>query len=456
MNFRATGFLILLALALGLWVWFGEFEGDAGDAGGGPLFPVESDEVSALEVPLKGGGSARLVRGEGDEWSLATPIAFAAAPDVVADLLRGVTGLESVHRLERLEGLDEVEERARFGLAAGARSVRVEAGDEVFVLHMGRATPFGGNLYVSLEGDDAIYTAPEWKLSQFERELRALRDARMLAMAPADVDALRIEIGGKPLAAARRLEDGWVLTEPFPEPADQDRIARMLEDFDLARAVDFVDQPGPLSQYGLDRPEVVVELSHGDERRERIEMGSAGDERFLRVDGSGPIFEIAARIANGVPREIFTLRDKQVLKVDEGEIERVVLIFPRVDERYAFVQRGDEGWKADGHETGVDAARLVDLVYSLSELEAVEIPAPDAKPGALGLEPARVRVELASASGQEIAWLELGDPRPGTGIGARSSQKQRLWIVDETLGADVPLGAEAFRNNWLLRSEDAE
>ena len=458
MNLRATAVLLLIAFGLGLWVWFGETGGGAGDPATRKLFPVEIEEVTALELPLKDEGRVRLVRAtpigtEPAAWALEFPIARPAAGEQVADLLRGVTGLETRARLD-----DVGEDRTPFGLDAPSAVVRVEAGDRTHVLRLGRETPFGGDQYVSIEGDEAVYTVASWKLSQLQRDLRVLRDARMFELAAADVDRLRIEIAGKPLAAAQRMDGEWVLTEPFPEPGDQDTITRLLEDLDLARAVGFVDAPGPPSDYGLEAPQVVLELGAGEEGTLRIEMGGDTDTHYLRVEGKDQIYEIAPRIADGVPRSVFALRDKQVLKLEEGRIDRVALVFPRDGLRFAFT-RGEAGWTADADEAPLDApvdeVRLEDLLYALSDLDAVEIPPPDARAGPLGLEPARVRVELSDADGNELGWLELGDPEPGTGIGARSSQKERLWIVDETLGAEVPLGIEAFRNLWLRR-EDGE
>lgn len=457
MNLRATAVLLLIAFGLGLWVWFGETGGGAGDPAARKLVPVEIEEVTALELPLKDGGRVRLVRAGEGAWVIEFPVAHPAAEEQVADLLRRLTGLETRARLD-----DVGEDRTPFGLDEASAAVRVEAGDRAHVLRLGRETPFGGDQYVSIEGDEAVYTVASWKLSQLQRDLLALRDARMFELAADDVDRLRIEIAGKPLAAAQRMDGEWVLTEPFAEPGDQDTITRLLEDLDLARAVGFVDAPGPLSDYGLEAPQVVLELGAGEERGERIEMGGNADTRYLRVGGTGQIYEIAARIADGVPRSVFALRDKQVLKVEEGRIDRVKLVFPRDDLRFSFM-RGEAGWttEADDESSGapldapLDEVRLEDLVYTLSDLAAVEIPPADARPGPLGLEPARVRVELGDADGNELGWIELGDPEPGTGIGARSSQKERLWIVDETLGAEVPLGIEAFRNRWL-RSEDRE
>ena len=458
MSLRATGVLVGLAVALGLWVWFGEIEGERrrteGETAARRLFPVESDAVTALDIPLKGGGRARLVRSETGGWRLESPIDYAASDEEVADLLRSVTRLESAAELN-----DAGPDLSPFGLGSGEREVVVEAGDERFALEIGRPTPFGGNVYVAVPGQgDTIYTAPQWKTDRLARELRALRDASMVSIPADEVTSLRIDVEGAPLVAAQLLEDGWVLTEPFPEPAEQDRVTRLLEDLDLARAVEFVDDPGPLSEYGLAEPEIVVELAARDGRRERVVMGRASDAQYLWNEGRGQIYAIAPRILDGVPRSVFTLRDKQVLKVSESAATRVVLVFPRSDERYAFV-RSDDGWSPDGHELEVDPVRLEDLVYTLSDLDAIDIPPPDEDPAALGLEPPLVRVELVGEEGEELVWLELGDlptrDRGAEGIGARSSQKDRLWRVASQIGADVPLGAEALRDTWL-RAEDVE
>lgn len=449
MNLRATVVLLLIALGLGLWVWFGETGGRVEEPGAQRLLPLEIEDVTALELPLQGGGRVRLARADDGTWALESPLVFPAAPDVVVDLLRDVTGLESTARLDDLEA-----DRTTFGLDAASEVIRVEAGDAGHVLRRGRATPFGSDAYVSIDGEPAVYTVPGWKLDALRRELRALRDPRMYALDADEVDTLRIEIAGEPLAAARRMDGSWVLTEPFAEPADQGTVTRLLEDFELARATGFVDTPGPPSQYGLEPPQVLVELGAGEALDLRLEMGGEGEQRYLRVAGTQPIYEIATRIADGVPRSVFTLRDRQVLEIDEGQIDRVVLAFPRDDLRLAFV-RGEQGWEPDGHEQQIDETRLEELVYALSDLDAVEIPAPDTQASALGLEPALLRVELADEDGAELGWLELGDPQPGTGIGARASQKQRLWFVDEALGEELPLGAESFRDRWL-RGEDGE
>jgi hypothetical protein len=448
-NPRATVVLLLIALGLGIWVWLLETGGPAPEEGA-KLVPLELEDVTALDLPLKDGGRVRLVRGVEESWSIESPISYPADAGPVADLLRDVTGLESSTRLDNVD-----DDRARFGIGDPTKELRVEAGDEAIVLRWGRETPFGGDVYASVEGDDAIHTTPGWKLDQLSRELRTLRDPRMFELVADEVDYVRIELDGESLAQARRMDGSWVLVEPFAEPADEDTIGRLLEDLVLARATGFVDAPGPLSSYGLEPPQVVLEVGSGD-AKQRLEMGGSDDKRYLRVDGTGQVYEIATRIADGVPRTIFRLRDRQVLKLDEGDIQSVTLIFPRDDLRHGFV-RAAPGWKADGHEEAFDETRLEELVYALSDVDAVEIPAPDAEPGSLGLLPPRVRIELRGREGAELGWVEFGDVDPARGLGARSSQKDRLWLVDAELGAEVPLGATVYRETWLSGAgEDVE
>jgi hypothetical protein len=59
-----------------------------------------------------------------------------------------------------------------------------------------------------------------------------------------------------------------------------------------------------------------------------------------------------------------------------------------------------------------------------------------------------VRVAARSKTGEELAWLELGDPDPERGLAARSSAGPEIWRVDNKLGEDVPLGLDAFRNRF--------
>ncbi len=110
MSFRATIVLGVIAAGLGLYVYLVEVQGERSRqqavTEAKRLLSFESEQITALEVPLEGGGSAKLVAaGEGDSrsWSLETPVVFPADPRFVSNLLSTLTRLESETRGDHSE-----------------------------------------------------------------------------------------------------------------------------------------------------------------------------------------------------------------------------------------------------------------------------------------------------------------------------------------------------------------
>ena len=462
MNARSTLVLLAIATALGLYVWFGEIEGERrateAEAEARKLLAFDEDAITGLEVPLEDGGSAKLVRAGAETWRLEAPIAFKADPEQAGDLLRTLASFESVAEL------DEVPDLEPFGLGAAARELVVHAGDASQRLRVGRPTPLGAEKYVAnvdASGQTRVFTVATWRTDKLVRKLQTLRDARMVGIAAEDVSEFKIDVNGARVATLLRGETGeWAVTEPVVDVADADRVTRLLEDFDLARATGFVDDPGAPADYGLDPPEVVVALTAKDGRTERLSMGRSDGKSYLHVTGSAEterdrvIYEIVDRIRAGVPREVLTLRDRTVFKYDEAAVRRFVLRFPRdAAAEFAFTRDGT-AWKPDGHERNVDPLRIEDLVFGLAEVHAETIPEKSMDRASLGLEPPSLRVEIYGEDAAELGWIEFGDPSPTAGLGTASSRTERLWQVNSDLGEDVPLGLQAFENQWILVEDD--
>jgi hypothetical protein len=462
---RATALLALLAAALAAYVYFVEVRGAREKADteqeAKRILRLEADSVTALEMPLEdGGGTARLERdpADFDRWHLAAPIEYPADSSVVSGILSTLTGLESEEVIE-----DPPEDLTPFGLAEDAPTLRVSLKEgESRVLRLGEKTPLGSSRYLQLEGDPRLFTVEDWRTSTLRPTLRTLRDKRIVGPEPEEVTALRILERGTLLAHLRRLERGspeeaeapsrWEIVEPIADAGDARRIERLLQDLRFLRAMEFVDEPGPLAGYGLDTPEVTLELLAG-EKRARLELGRKLAKVYLRASGQPAVFEVPERALADIPRELFSYREKQVLRIDEQAARRIELRFPRDEVSYAFV-REENRWKAEEEEVQVDSLRLEDLLYAIRDLEATGIEERSLDPGELGLVPPGVRVTIQDGEGKELGWLELGNPTLEAGIAARSSGNDRLWRVANGLGEDLPLSLEAFQNNFVTGEPD--
>jgi hypothetical protein len=455
-NPRTSFAFVVLAALLGLAVWWFELRGEGEPEQAKLLLRFEPEEVRWLELPLEGGGRARAARGEGEAggWRLEQPLAFPADEGVIESALKNLSELE--HKQEIPEPAVDA---SAFGFDEAAGPVRLQVGEVgALEIEVGSATPLGSETYVRRDG--RLYTVEQWRTQNLRPTLLQLRDKRISRLETDQVDGLEILEDGHPFLSAERRGDGggegeWWLLEPQLERADEDQIRRTLSDLTLSRASAFVDEPQEPATYGLDAPRYEVRLRAGD-RREVIALGRGSEHAYASVEGRDVVYEIPERVLDALPREPFAFRDKQVLKVDDSQVERIALDFPRDGKRYAFA-RGEGRFASEDPTVEVDSDKLEDLLFTLSELSAARIIDQTQDPVALGLEPPRVRVSFEDAQAKSLGWLELGDPTPDEGLPARSSRGDRIWRVSNDLGREVPLGEEAFRNNFAKREpEEAE
>jgi hypothetical protein len=469
-NLKATVALLVVAAALGAWIFLVEIPGDrareAEEKAGKRVLAIDADAVRSLEIPLEDGALARIVRAPADVggWMIETPIEFAGDDGVLRGLISTLAGLAFESEIEEPPG-----DLSAFGLARDAAALRVfTAEGEPRSLIVGGKTPIGTSRYLLLADEPPrLFTIPSSVVSVLQPSLEELRDKRIIRLEPREATEVTIRAGGDLVARASRTGAaasesepgaGWVLTEPAPLAADSSRIGRLLQDLSLYRATGFLDGDVDLAQYGLDAPAVEVELTTPG-GTQRIALGTVEDreEVWARVTGPKPgagipvIFELHKRALEQIPRELFAYRFKQVLAFDDALAHRVEVQFPRDASAFAFVRDGNS-WSPDGSDVQIEPFRIDDMVYALRDLEATAlVEQPDLV--ALGLEPPRVRVSVFDELGAELGWLEVGDPDPPRGLAARATDAGPIWRVRLELGEDIPLGLEAFQNRWVKPAE---
>jgi hypothetical protein len=448
---RNTLVLLAVALALGAWVYFGEIRGDEqreqAEKVSRQLVGIAAADLTGIELPTKESGRARLARSESG-WRLAEPLDFAVDSFTVDRLVEALAELESKTEIENPGEL------ALFGLDDSAPRVLARAGEAPPVeIRLGKTAPVGGARYVQVSSRPGrVFMVESFGVSPLEPALADLRDKRLLHGDKDAITRLGVKLGAQaPAIALAREGEEWKLVEPLAARADGERVERLLDDLDLARASGFVDAPGAASEYGLEPPAVVLEVARGD-AVESIALGKAGDQAYARIPGVASVLEIPERIVDGVPRQPFEYRYKRVLTLDDAKLAALELAFPREQASQRF-RRDEQTWKAEDASLAVDSLEVADLVFAIESLDATGLEEGEPDLARLGLAPPRVRVSARDASGTELGWLELGDPDPERGLAARSSAGPEVWRVENNLGEDVPLGLDAFRNKFAPEPE---
>ena len=435
-------------------MWFGEIKGEerkaAADAESKKLGAVAAKDVSALELGLGDGTTAKLARAGEKDWKLESPVAYPADLETVERALEALAKLAWVQKIEPAPA-----DREQFGLGAKARTLQASTGQGTPVqLSLGGATPTGGGKYLALASDpNAIYVVDTAAAASLAPTLQQLRDKRLLRAATGGASELVIKKDGALLVRATRGEGPWQLAEPESAPADGDKIARTLEELGLARASDWSPADVKPEAYGLAKPalEITVVTPAG---KEQLALASADGKTWVQREGDPVLLQVNPAVLTGVPTAFFDYRAKRVQTLDTAKVHALELGFPRAGKSHRFERSGDE-WKPVEAGLEVRPLKIEDLVFAIASLEASGLEPATADKKALGLDPPAVTLRALDDKGAELGALSLGDPAVPAGVPALSSQHPEVWRISSELGREIPFSAEAFQNAFVKPPEPA-
>jgi len=500
MNPRNTGILLLVAAALGAFIYFYEIRGadsrrEAADLEKRLFAGVEQSAIEWIALAPPGVAPSRVERRDG-AWRMVEPVDFPAdtfGADNLASTL-ATLGSESV-----LEDPGPPEE---YGLGDGARVVRFSAGGKEHELRLGKDSPIGQNTYAST-GSGSIYTIARYKAASFDKRPDDLRDKRVLDFdresirrivaswpggrvvlerdaKPAEPEAKSAEPEAKPAPAER---PGWRIVEPIAARADDDAVDGMLSDLSLLRAEGFVDDPPPDAKAGLAPPafEIALEAPAQAQGAEphvfHLAIGAKHDENLRLARGAEKsLYTIQAARFDSLPRDVMAYRWKQLARFDVADAHAADFFYqaPTGDPVVVHAERGDAGWTSTPESFG--AGKLDAALAALSHLKAGQIVADameEPKLRKLGLAPPNAVVTVfgprpeagKTAEGEKAAESESPPPLPvlaevqfgnvegSEWIVARAAGDPTVYRLAYSVAEQLPVSLDAFRNRF--RAEEA-
>jgi hypothetical protein len=464
MNPRSTGILLLLAAALGAFVWFYEIRGgeerEKAEARAKRLFPgVEAEAVSAISLRTSDGQDARLEK-HGEEWRIVAPVERLADGTAVDGMASSLAELASEAVIE------SPQPAAVYGLDAGERVVRFAAGEVEHELRVGKTTPVGGQTYAATSADASkVYTVPTYRVTGLKKSLDDLREKRVLRF---DRGAIRrIEASWPPDARVvlEREGESWKLREPLAADADESTVDTLLSDLSFLRASRFIDEPGEAARKALEQREfaalLTAEAAEGVEpqRFEIVVGGLAGEGRVVRGSEAGILYEIPPERLQDFPRKLVDYRFKELAKFSSVDAQKFELAFrapaeaQSAEETTITGERGEEGWKTTPEP--MQPGKASRLVSELSRLRAKDILAEsmgEAELAALGLSPPRAVVRVWGET-EKVAEVHLGQPDEARGIPARVPERETVYTLEGALAEHVPVSLEAFRERFRGEEE---
>lgn len=225
--------------------------------------------------------------------------------------------------------------------------------------------------YVRLLDQPWVASVDKARADEVIAALAELRDTRLARIRADDVTEIEIR-SGDDIARLRRGADGWS-GEGELARLEADAVRDLLEALEDARAIDFIDHPGPDAEYGLDAPRSEVRVvQRGQVEPLTIQFGAetaSARNRYVRLAGQASVAVLSAPQAARIAVTPMALRSRSVFTLDSTRISEVHV---RRGERAYVLERDEAGaWTlTEPADTPVDEFRAAALVSDLARLRA--------------------------------------------------------------------------------------
>jgi hypothetical protein len=204
------------------------------------------------------------------------------------------------------------------------------------------------------------------------------------------------------------------------------------------------EAPEDVSQYGLLEPEIRVEVELDEGEREEIQFGSAnpsGDSYYTRLASGPEVFLTPATWRGMFEKEADDLRDKTLLRFDQGAIDRV-----EVAPSGPVMVRDNGEWFLEGSpRLPADDGEVGSFLSSLAATRATGFASADAAdPDAL-----EIRLHDANADQEHVLAFGAEIPENSEQVYARDRSRDPVFIVSSTLRDRATAPAAQWRDKTI-------
>lgn len=281
-------------------------------------------------------------------------------------------------------------------------------------------------------------------------------DKKVLLFDQETLSGLTIKTDRHDLVFARTPEQGWVLTAPLNTEADQrevQNLIRALVTGTVTRVVE--DHPTNLTPFGLDNPVTTITVAAGA-ARETFSIGDSGplsSTLYVLRESDRKVLLTNLAPKDFVNKTLMTFRRKDLLRVLQGDVDRIRLTYPTTEiVLYQGQEKPKSKWKLRYPiEAEADQTEVRALLFRLEDLKALGIvdPGPERDALANTLTVPKVKVAIHTADGDQTVKLYQPDPASGEAI-AETSPEGPLYRINPTAIRDLTKELFTFQDKRLL------
>ena len=349
----------------------------------------------------------------GDDWVILSPVKAHANKSKVLDLIGALgtvraeefvedapTTLEPFHLSEPMLSIEVRTEDQKVVMddAPGTESQpiepRIEKTENTYRLLIGEFADLESTQrYVKLPDQPWVASVRQSSLERLFPKLNELRDPKVTRAKAADITRIELTVGDE--TAALLKEDGaWRGSGDLAQLEDA-AVQDVLNGIEDLSAIEFINQPGPASEYGLVEPRASLAITTRNALEPvKLKIGGvtpSGRNAHVQVEGQQSVQVVTETQAARVAVPFMSLRSRVIMSTTPEAIRHITL--ERGDKRYS-VQREGESWRLEEPAGApLDQASVRELVTDLSKLRAARVVA-KVDDGSYGLQDPAVSIRF--------------------------------------------------------------
>ena len=469
MHLRNLALLALLVGALALLAWWQlQREASAPAEERALVEAFEPAQISGVRVDhLERGLQMKLERDARGRWRIVDPIDFPAEPALVGFLLDSLREAKARRLPEPVEARKVGLDPPRMVLELVGPSGAAEPANR---LEIGLADLEGSQVFARTGGPRGEIVRTTRSLeTTLDRGLHEWRASRVLDLAPESLvelhrqGAVYFEAQDEPVdLALEALNEGgwggaWRLTRPFVARLDPLAFQNLVQAAVFLRARDFIPAGAPLESFGLDQPELSIQMVTASGEHETLgfarKPGEAGEWYCVR-SGDPQVFVVERESIVWLVAPSKQLLDRQVVRLLRERVERVSLVSELGEVTLA---RKDSGWtvaEAGGQPRAADPERVGDLLGAIEGARILEFLPGRALDPEQGVTAIRVEAGGEPQGGRFAEEVELEGG--GRGVVFVREGDQLAGAVEPSFAALARTPAGALRSLELHRLKEIE
>lgn len=356
MKFKNTFLLLLVAVAIGAYLWFVDRKIPTTKESQDNKDRVFVDEHNRVldrdkitAIAIKTPETKIDLKRDGANWRVEAPVKDRADSGAMSSLLTAIELLRSESTIDNDGKGVSRDQLKEFGLSDPATKMTLTVDGKPVQLLLGKDTAIENRVYAMLDGAKSVKVIASSLRNEISKKVDEFRDRKLsdLSLGQIKKAVIKLPIGE---IEVEKANDHWSLVRPLKARGDDSKIGDTLSQALTARVESFVADTSKLADYGLEQPRGTITLTvEGQDQPQVITIGgNPKDEKekekiYARLSSRDAVVLLPKTVEMLLTVRPNDLRDKKLVQFNSDLVDRIT-IEPAGKDKLVLARHGTAGW----------------------------------------------------------------------------------------------------------------